>query len=173
MMSRFAGVLLAATILASTSTVEAQSPPVSRSAPSAPSLTIRGLDGSEHLFTASELARLRRVDTTVSAHMVSGRYGGVLLSELLSLAGAPHGDSLRGKALATYMVVVGADGYRVVFGLADFDPAFTDRIAILADTKDGSALPAGEGPYHLIIPGERRPARWVRQVVRIELQRAP
>jgi len=28
-------------------------------------------------------------------------------------------------------VITGADGYRVAFGVAEFDPAFTDRMAIL------------------------------------------
>ncbi len=53
----------------------------------------------------------------------------MLLSDLLALIHAPAGDSLRGKALATYLRVDGADGYRVVFALADLDPGYTDRIA--------------------------------------------
>jgi hypothetical protein len=34
----------------------------------------------------------------------------------------------------------------------------------LADTKDGQPLPPREGPFRIIVPGEKRPARWVRQV---------
>ena len=61
----------------------------------------------------------------------------------------------------------------MIFALADFDAGFTDRVPILADTKDGEALPATEAPFHLIIPGEKRTARWARQVVRIEVRNAP
>ncbi len=136
-------------------------------------LTLRGLDGREHVVTPAELSRFARVDTTVTAHQVTGRYSGVALADLLTLVHAPRGDSLRGRALAVYLMVQGADGYRVVLSLADFDPGYTDRIAILADAKDGAPLPAAEAPFHLIVPGEKRPARWVRQVVRIEARRAP
>jgi hypothetical protein len=136
-------------------------------------LVLRGLDGGDHVVTAAELARLPRVDTLVSAHNVQGRYSGVSLIDLLALVHAPMGDSLRGKALAMYVLVEAADGYRVVFALAEFDRGFSDRMALLADQKDGAALPPAEGPYHLIIPGEKRPARWARQVVRIEVRRAP
>ena len=57
----------------------------------------------------------------------------------------------------------------MVFAIAEFDPAFTDRVAILADRKDGAPLPPNAAPFQLVITGEKRPARWVRQVVAIEL----
>jgi hypothetical protein len=136
-------------------------------------LVVRTLDGREHRVAAQELSRFARIDTTVNSHHVVGRYSGVSLVDLFGIAGVPRGDSLRGKSLAVYFVVQGADGYRVVLSPAEFDPAFSDRVAILADARDGSPLPADEGPYHLIIPDEKRPARWVRQVVRIEARRAP
>jgi hypothetical protein len=40
----------------------------------------------------------------------------------------------------------------------------TDRVVLLADTKDGQPLPTREGPFRIIVPDEKRPARWVRQV---------
>jgi hypothetical protein len=141
-------------------------------APSA-SLTIRGLDGKERPVASSDLARLTRRDTTVSAHEVSGRYSGVALTDVLALVNAPLGDSLRGRTLATFVTVEAADGYRVLFSIAELDAKFTDRVVILADAKDGRPLPAAEGPYRLIVPGEKRPARWARQVTRISLGRAP
>lgn len=51
--------------------------------------------------------------------------------------------------------------------MAEFDAASG---AILADTRDGKPLDAHEGPYRIIVPGEKRPGRWVRQVQRIELR---
>ena len=39
----------------------------------------------------------------------------------------------RADANETYQLVEAVDHYRVVFSLADFDPGFTDRVAILAD----------------------------------------
>jgi hypothetical protein len=86
---------------------------------------------------------------------------------------APLGDSLRGRSLGTFVTVEATDGYRVLFSIAELDARFTDRVVIVADAKDGRPLPAAEGPYRLIVPGEKRPARWARQVVRITLGRAP
>ena len=139
----------------------------------ASTLTLRGLDGRERVVTTADLARLARHDTTVSAHEVSGRYSGVALTDLLALVGAPLGDSLRGRSLATFVTVEATDGYRVLFSIAELDTRFTDRVVIVADAKDGRPLPAAEGPFRLIVPGEKRPARWARQVVRVSLGRAP
>jgi hypothetical protein len=63
------------------------------------------------------------------------------------------------------VLVVGAiDGYRVAFALAETDPAFATREIILADMRDGKPLDAKEGPLRVVAPGDKRPARWVRQV---------
>jgi len=134
-------------------------------------LVVRGLDGKEHTVSPADLARLARHDTTVSVHRVSGRYSGVAFTDILALAGAPPSDSLRGQALTTYVLVEAADGYRVMFSLAELDGGFTDRVVLLADRVNGQPLPASEGPFRLILPGEKRPARWARQVVRISLGR--
>jgi DMSO/TMAO reductase YedYZ molybdopterin-dependent catalytic subunit len=139
----------------------------------AATLTLVGLDGHSRTVSAADLARLTRRDTTVSAHEVAGRYSGVALTDVLALVGAPLADSLRGRALATYVVAEAADGYRVIFSIAELDSRFTDRVVLLADRKDGQLLPASEGPYRLIVPGEKKPARWARQIVRISLGRAP
>src|SRR5215831_4246038 len=161
--------LAAAVSLSTPLTLTAQSAAVAGAA----SLTLVGLDGRIRSVTAADLARLARHDTTVSAHDVTGRYSGVALTDLLALVNAPLADSLRGRSLATYVLVEASDGYRVLFSIAELDSKFTDRVVILADKKDGQPLPSAEGPYRLIVPGEKRPARWARQVTRISLGRAP
>jgi hypothetical protein len=82
---------------------------------------------------------------------------------------APLGDNLRSDALGLAVKVVGADGYTVVFGLADLDPSFSDRTILVADAQDGASLPDDAGPFRLVIPGDARPARWVRQIRTIEI----
>ncbi len=72
-----------------------------------------------------------------------------------------------------YARVSAADGYRVVFALAELDPASRNDVPIVAASCDGNALDAKDGPFRLIVPGEKRPARWVRQVTAIDLLRAP
>ena len=162
--------IAALVLLAPLAHLQSQATPASATQSSV-SLTLRELDGRERAVSAADLSRLARHDTTVSAHEVKGRYSGVALMDVLALVDAPRADSLRGRSLATYVLVEATDGYRVLFSIAELESGFTDRVVILADQKDGHPLPATEGPYRLIVPGEKRPARWARQVVRISLGR--
>jgi hypothetical protein len=75
--------------------------------------------------------------------------------------------------MATYVLVEAADNYRVVFSLAELDSGFLDSEVLLADTMDGAALAAGEGPFKLVAPHEKRPARWVKMVRSLMVVRAP
>jgi DMSO/TMAO reductase YedYZ molybdopterin-dependent catalytic subunit len=92
---------------------------------------------------------------------------------LLSRAGLPQGEDVRGPMLARYLVVTAHDGYRAVFSLPEFDPAFTDNRALLADKMDGQPLSPHDGPLRLVLRWEKREARWVRMVEKIELLAAP
>jgi hypothetical protein len=56
-----------------------------------------------------------------------------------------------------------------VFALPELDPAFTDKQVLLAFLKDGKALDDKEGPYRIVIPDEKRMARWVRQVTTLKI----
>ena len=112
------------------------------------------------------VVQVRDRDGTVSA------YAGVLLRDILALAGVPLGELLRGERLALYAVVEAADKYRVVFALPELDAAFTERIVLLADRRDEQPLSAAEGPLRLVMPDEQRRARWVRQVVSIHIRQA-
>lgn len=100
------------------------------------------------------------------------RYSGVPLIDLLKQAGVTVGNELRGANLAKYVVVKAADGYQVVFALPELDPVFASRTILLADSADGTALPAGTGPFRVIVPDEKKLARWVREVQSIEVKLA-
>jgi hypothetical protein len=91
-------------------------------------------------------------------------YEGVLLEELLHRAGVPQGEKLRGAAMATYVLAEAEDGYRVVFSLAELDSGILDSEVIVTDTMAGADLPAKEGPFKIVAPHEKRPARWVRML---------
>ena len=120
-------------------------------------------------FTAQDLAAMPRVTVRATSHDQTALYEGVAMRELLTRAGVPAGEALRGAELAKGVLVTGADGYQAAFGIAEFDAAFTDRVSILADRKDGKPLDGSAAPFQLILMGENRPARWVRQVVSIEI----
>ena len=100
-------------------------------------------------------------------------YEGVLVEDLLKKAGVPQGEALRGQAMATYVLVEAADNYRVLFSLVDFSSSFMDSEIIVADTMDGAPIPGALGPFRLVAPHEKRPARWVEMVKSLTVARSP
>jgi hypothetical protein len=119
---------------------------------------------------ATALAGLPRV--TISATDEKGRtvsYTGVSLHDLIVHAGAPTGEPVRGKAMLSVIVAGAADGYHVLFTLPELDPSYTDHVAVIAETVDGKPF-TDAGPYRLVVPFEKRQARWVRQLTSVDLQ---
>lgn len=116
-------------------------------------------------FNRNEFGKLPRRAVRAKNHDGKEcRYEGVELREILSPAGVKFGQELRGKWLASFVLVEAADKYQVVFALPELDALFTDRVILLADMCDGKALPATHGPLQVIVPDEKRHGRWVRQV---------
>jgi DMSO/TMAO reductase YedYZ molybdopterin-dependent catalytic subunit len=162
-------ILLAALLLAPQSLTPAAAPaPPAPPASGSPILEVAGA-ATPLKLTPELLHRLprRQISVPATEHGSAAAFEGVRLRDLLSEAGVPAGEAVHGKYLSWIVVVDAADGYRAVFALAELDPGFTDRLVILADTRDGKPLPAAEGPLRLILPDEKRPARWVRQVMHI------
>jgi DMSO/TMAO reductase YedYZ molybdopterin-dependent catalytic subunit len=138
-----------------------------------PALQIRGLAGNNLSWEIDDLKRLPRQSAKIEdSPGVFAEYQGVTLHDVLKTAGAPTGKEVSGAALKHFVVVRAADGYQAVFALAETDPAFTDRLILLCYLKNGKALSADEGPLRLVIPAEKRHARWVRQIQRIDLKLA-
>jgi len=100
-------------------------------------------------------------------------YEGVSLVDLLKAAGAPVGEKLRGAGMASYVLAQAKDGYRVVFALPELDPEFTDAKALVASALNGKPLPEGQGPLRIVAPQDKRPARWIRMLQRIEVVKIP
>ena len=96
-------------------------------------------------------------------------YKGVRLVDVLDSAGVTLGKQLRGENLVKYILIRAADGYEVVFSLPEVDPEFTSQTILLAYHEDGKPLPKGEGPFRMIVPNDKRPARWVREVTTIKV----
>lgn len=126
-------------------------------------------------LTAADLKAMPRKTLRVdNAHSKKTEvYEGVLVEDLLKKAGVPQGEQLRGKGMATYVIVDAADDYRALFSLAEFNSSFQDSEIILADTMDGGPIPGALGPFRLVAPHEKRPARWVEMVRSITVVRVP
>jgi hypothetical protein len=71
--------------------------------------------------------------------------------------------------LLAIVTVDAHDEDRAVFALPEFDADFTDRVILLADERDEEPLDAQTGTFPIIVPGEKKHARWVRMVKEIRV----
>ena len=132
-------------------------------------LTIQTETGKQTLLARADIEALPHVKVTTAASGVSTTFDGVPLKAVLERAGVGFGETLKGKRLASCLLVEAADGYRVVIALPEIDAAFTDKQIVLALLKDGKPLDDKEGPYRIVMPDEKRMARWVKQVAALKI----
>ena len=138
-------------------------------------LRIGGEVSTPLVLSVADLKKMpRKTLSVVNPHdNKTETYQGVLLEELLKRAGVAQGEKLRGALMATYVIAEAEDGYRVVFSLAELDSGILDSDVIVADTMNGESLAPKQGPFRLVAPHEKRPARWVRMLKSITVVRAP
>jgi len=119
-------------------------------------------------WTVATLASLPHVTVTVyNEHTKANEtYSGVPLIALLTPLGVS--EHPRGKDLRLYVVAEGSDLYEVVYASGEITPDVSNSTVIVADTGNGKPL-ADSGPLQLIATGEKRPARWVRNLVAIKV----
>lgn len=139
-------------------------------------LDLRGDLPSPRRIDASELHKLPRVEVRTADPHAPGKeiiYSGTPLVEVLEAGGLLLDSGMAGirKTVTMTVLVEATDGYRAAFSLAEIDPEFTDRVILLADTKDSQPLTPREGPFRIVVPGEKRAARWVRQVRAITVRK--
>jgi DMSO/TMAO reductase YedYZ molybdopterin-dependent catalytic subunit len=137
----------------------------------AQSVTVGGEVTTPLTLTAADLAAMPRSTAVAKDKQgASHSFEGVALADIFKKAGVTQGRDLRGENLAKYVLVTCADNYQVVFSLAELDSSFTDRVVILADQVEGKPLPAGTGPFRIVVPGEKKPARNCFQVLSIDIK---
>jgi hypothetical protein len=119
-------------------------------------------------WTVATLASLPHVTVTVhNEHTKADEtYSGVPLIALLTPLGVS--EHPRGKDLRLYVVAEGSDLYEVVYGIGEVTPDVSSSTVIVADTEDDKAI-AADGPLKLVATGEKRPARWVRNLAAIKV----
>jgi hypothetical protein len=128
-------------------------------------LTVGLLDKSPQVLERSEIARLPHKTVKVkSSGSKPAIYSGVPLQELLDHVGGMVSATRQQAELGGIVVLESVDGPPVLFALAEFDSALTDKRILLADSKDGKPLVAPEGPFRIIVPDEKEPRRWAKQV---------
>jgi len=135
-------------------------------APSGPLKITFGAKASE--WTPATLAALPHTTITVyNEHAKANQtFSGVPLTDLLTQLGVP--SKPRGKDFRLYIVAEGSDGYQVVYSIGEVTPDVHDGTVLVADTVDGKSL-GNNGLFQLVATGEKRPARWVRNLVGIRV----
>lgn len=139
---------------------------------SEPVLHVEVENGKTLDLKAADLAKLARRETKAKGHDEKDSiYSGYNLSDVLLAANAKlAAGEMRGKQLAAYVLVEAADGYKVTFAIAEIAPEFTDKVVLLADTRDGILLGEKDGAWQIIVPDEKKHGRWVRQVVSLKVR---
>jgi hypothetical protein len=139
-------------------------------APAAGPLKIVYSDKSSE-WTAATLASLPHKTVTVhNEHTKADEtYSGVLLIDLLAPLGVS--EKPRGKDFRLYVVASGSDGYEVTYSIGEITPDVSTATVMVADSENGTAI-AADGPLKLVATGEKRPARWVRNLVAIRVMTA-
>lgn len=97
-----------------------------------------------------------------------GRFTGVSLWAVLDRAGLLKAEG-HNDALRRVFEVRGRDGYAILFSVGEIAPDFGNTPIILALSLDGKPLPASDG-IRLIVPGDAKGARNVRDVVSITVR---
>lgn len=133
------------------------------------SVTVTGGEGRVTTLAGARIADLPRTTVSLSIHGEDHVFQGALLMDVVKAAGAVPEGPLHGPSLAQAVVVRAADGYAVVFGLAELDAATRADPIILADQADGAPIAEADGPFRLAVQGDLRPVRSARQVTAIEV----
>lgn len=95
-------------------------------------------------------------------------YEGVPLIEILRKAGAPIGGQNK-EELRTYVEAISSNGSRVIFSLAELDPAFTESNILVADTLNGTPSPQAE--LILVAGTDKVTLRSVQHLITIRVRR--
>lgn len=138
-------------------------------APEAPTtVTFRASGQPSVTLTPDTLAAMPMRDQTISfaSHGgETGQYRGVLLWDILTA----HTDVERDikTALRDIILVTARDGHQIAYSVGDIAPDFGNNPVMLAVERDGSAMDQG---LRMVVPGDTRGARNIRDVTRIELR---
>jgi DMSO/TMAO reductase YedYZ molybdopterin-dependent catalytic subunit len=130
----------------------------------APSVTVSGQVRTSRSFDLDSLRALPAAQVQVGPNT----YRGADLWQLLSNLGLRVPEGARNPTIAMYAVATGSDGYRVLVSLAEIDPAFGHRRALVAYERNGEPLERN-GVARLVLEGDAKQGRSVSNLQSIEV----
>ena len=96
----------------------------------------------------------------------SGHYKGVLFWDVLQANKAFDGLGHNGELKKT-MLVSAKDGYEIAFSIGEIHPDFGNTPLMLVTELNGKPV---EGGWRIVVPGDKRGARAVYAITKIELR---
>lgn len=135
-------------------------------------LVVDGVGGTSATLSVSDLSKLPQQTVKATDHGTPATFEGVLLTDVLAKVALPTGEKFHSTAATYFLLVEAKDGYRAVFAWAELDSTFMDKAVYVVTRRDGKPLTDKDGPFQLVAPGEKRGARWVRQVTALRIRQA-
>ena len=135
-------------------------------------LVDQGIGGKSVTLSAADLSALQQHTVKATDHGTLATFEGVLLTDVLATVDLPLGEKFHSTGASYYLIVEANDGYRAVFAWAELDSTFMDKTVYVVTRRDGKPLSDANGPFQLVAPGEKRTARWVRQVTALRIRQA-
>jgi molybdate transport system substrate-binding protein len=138
--------------------------------PPSPGLLVQRMGQASRVISTDRISALKAITQKVAFMTDRGEqqseWTGPSLWDVLVASGAI--ESIKpGEQARLAARVTGADGYSAVVALAEIAPQFAGRPVQLADHMNGALLP--DHALRLIVPGDRRGGRSVRDVIRIDI----
>jgi DMSO/TMAO reductase YedYZ molybdopterin-dependent catalytic subunit len=119
-------------------------------------------------LNAAALARLPTTQESVGFMTEHGpqqaNFSGPKLWDVLAAAGAIAADKPR-EQVRLVVLIEGSDGYTATLALGEIAPEFEGKTVLLALSQDGK--PLAPGHWRVVVPGDKRGGRSVRDVVRV------
>lgn len=137
----------------------------------APGIEISGELVTKVTLTRADLVKLPAIEMDVEFMTSKGkekaRYKGALLWQIFEDNGL---KDLKGhhEELKHTFLVTASDDYRIAFSFGEIAPDFGSRQVLIAYERDGKEL--ADGNLRIVVPGDTRGARSVRDVVKIEVK---
>jgi hypothetical protein len=161
-------VLLAPPALADSLTVAGN---LAEPAQPSPGLVVKRTGQTSHVISTDRIGELKPITQTVGFTTDHGErqaeWTGPLLWDVLTDSGAIEGVK-PAEQVRLVVRVTGADGYAAVFALGEIAPQFAGRPVQIADRTNGAPIP--DHGLRLVVPGDRRGGRSVRNVIRIDIE---
>ena len=151
----------------------AMEPHEAKTAERSTALSVR-VNGKAASLTLNEVKAMpQRTLTVRNGHSGSDEtYSGVGLDDLLSKFGVTLEGAGAKRVYQSYVKATGTDHYWVLYSAAELEAGLRATDAIVALTLDGKPLET-DGAFKLVVAGEKKPARWVRNLAALSIVTVP